>query len=57
MTYNFSLMVRPKGFSKIAAKTKPFYVAEQIISAIKGGEYKANERLPSERELAEAIRG
>ena len=55
MTYNFGLMVRPKGFSKIATKTKPFYVAEQIIRAIKRGEYKANERLPSERELAEAM--
>lgn len=44
-----------KIFSKIARKNKPFYVAEQIIQAIKDGHYKPGDKLPPERSLAAAM--
>jgi len=38
-----------------AAKKKSIYVAEQIMEAINRGDYKVNERLPSERKIAEEM--
>lgn len=44
-------------FQEVAqAKTKATYVAEQIIAAIKQGEYQAGDRLPSERDIAEQMK-
>lgn len=37
------------------AKKKSIYVAEQIMEAINRGDYKVNERLPSERKIAEEM--
>ncbi len=41
------------GFKKIEIKSKPLYVAEQIIQAIKDGRYRPGDKLPPERALAE----
>jgi len=42
-------------FQKIETKRKSAYAAEQLISAIKNGVYKAGDKLPSERELAKQM--
>ena len=42
-------------FEKIETRRKSAYAAEQLISAIKNGAYKAGDRLPPERELAERM--
>lgn len=42
-------------FKKIESKKKSTYVAEQIIDAIKAGEYVGGDKLPSEREIAELM--
>ena len=45
-----------KEFHKLSVrKRRSFYVAEQLIDAIKSGAYQVGDRLPSERELAEAM--
>lgn len=42
-------------FGKVKTKRKHLYVAEQVLSAIKQGVYKPNDRLPPERVLAEQM--
>lgn len=43
-------------FKKIESKKKSTYVAEQIIDAIKAGEYVGGDKLPSEREITQLMR-
>lgn len=43
-------------FQAIDTKRKSNYVAEQVIDAIKAGEYKGGDKLPSEREIAELMK-
>jgi GntR family transcriptional repressor for pyruvate dehydrogenase complex len=43
-------------FQAIDIKRKSNYVAEQVIDAIKAGEYKGGDKLPSEREIAELMK-
>lgn len=43
-------------FQAIDIKKKSNYVAEQIINAVKAGEYRSGDKLPSEREIAELMR-
>jgi len=43
-------------FQVIDVKKKSNHVAEQIIDAIKAGEYKGGDKLPSEREIAELMK-
>src|SRR6056297_797900 len=40
-------------FVKLEERRKPLHVANQLVSAIKSGEYEIGDRLPTEEELAE----
>lgn len=42
-------------FEKIETKKKGAYIIEQIMKAIKNGEYKVGDKLPAEREIAEKM--
>lgn len=42
-------------FDKINIKKTGLYIVEQVISAIKKGEYKVGDKLPSERKIAEEM--
>ncbi len=42
-------------FKKIETKKKSTYAAEQIVEAIRRGDYQVGDKLPSEREIAEQM--